>query len=123
MENFKLGTIKFSKSRLEKNKKVLKYLIGQFHAIHNKGPISMYPIKELERNYRGMIWTDNLFLSFAIPNLARYFDYNSPIFKVEDRYYIYTRINDMVPTLSPNDINFKKWWSEHKSKWENEKDS
>lgn len=118
MQNLNKGTVRLSKSRLDKMKKTILYMIGQFYVAHHSSPISMYPIEGLSKNYKGLVWTNDLYTSLMIPTLARYFDLNSPMMKVNERYYLYTRVNDIRQTLSPNDPNFKLWWKEHRMAWD-----
>ena len=103
------------KSKLIKNEKNIRYILGQTKAVHDNG--RTISIQDLLLKYNNTPWTTNSGVFSELLILAYLTGTITEIRKNDDS--VTTILGPVLkPTLSPDDSNFEKWYAEHKSEWE-----
>ncbi len=112
----KLHFLKFQKDEMLKDKKTLEYMFGQLQVVHSqKSTLSM---DDFFKNYAGSEWTHDKSSLMELLFLANCeeVDLIAPFNAFRNDTTNFAK--PIKPTLSPKDVNFDKWWEEHKSEWE-----
>ncbi len=103
----------FDELAVQKNSKIINYIIGQLKNVHDKN--RMPKVDELFLTYQNKAWTAS---TSPVMELLYLLTVNSNILKLNKQIEHITFMNEEKPTLSPEDPNFPAWWEEHKSEWE-----
>ena len=97
------------------------YLFGQLKVVHEKK--HLIPIRDTLNKYDGTIWAKDKVAAFFLVHSAIGASIIMPPTAQTKSCIVRTDIlNNISPTLSPNDPNFPKWWEEHKTEWLNAMD-
>lgn len=112
-----LEFISFDKKTILDNKRNIEYLFGQLYATHNLDRTSLH-LKDFSKKYSDEEWAADkvnvlrLLYMGCCPETDCVSCFNH---KKNDTAFL---LDDLKPTLSPNDPNFPEWWANHKSEWE-----
>ena len=98
--------LQFDKHKLKKEKKTIMYLMGQLRDVHkHKYLVLDHSILK----YDGTQWTQNRDAELALLHLCKACDLIEP-FDVGKRWLMSYYHKDIIPTLTPEDKNFKSWY-------------
>ena len=104
----------FHKGRLEKNKKNILYLLGQFKTVH-EDDLRLTSATAIYR-YDGAKWTVDTVTLMELFHLGEVIHGIQPFTKKYNTAHIARLL--VKPTLSPKDPAFPAWWEQHKGEWE-----
>ena len=97
------------------------YLFGQLKVVHEKN--HLIPIRDILKKYDETIWAKDKIAPLLFVHLAIGAGIIMPPIAQTKSCIVKTDIlNNILPTLSPNDPNFSEWWEEHKTEWLNAMD-
>ena len=102
----------FRKSELLKYKKNILYMLGQLRTVHENDH-EITAAKNIYR-YNETIWTTETVTMMEFYHLAEAVGGIGPFIKKYNR----ASTMNVKSTLTPNDLDFRAWWAEHKSEWE-----
>ena len=101
-----MDRLQFDKHKLKKEKKTIMYLMGQLRDVHkHKYLVLDHSILK----YDGTQWTQNRDAELALLHLCKACDLIEP-FDVGKRGLMSYYHKDIIPTLTPEDKNFKSWY-------------
>ena len=113
-----LVIIEFDTEKLLKDKKSIKYMLGQLEAVHSGNDRKFrVNLDDYNTTYLGEHWAKvkGDILKFCYLSVTCETNYITPFHAATNTSLISPEI---TPTLSPKDPNFPAWWEEHKAEWE-----